>query len=238
MQNVMTIAKRQFLAFFNGPAAYIVAVIVLGLVEFLFWQTFFLQGRASSREMFVYFGYILPFAIAALTMGLIAEEKGNGTIEVLLTMPVKESEVILGKFLGAYGLVVVIILLSLVNPIAVSNLGDLDWGPVLTGYLGLLLLSAAMVAIGLAASSWTSNQLIAFFITLTFVVIFGWIVPTAARFLATGWYATLLDMISFNHHLESMARGVIDTRDVVFFLSLTAVGLVVSFQALESRRWS
>ena len=238
MQNTLTIAKRQFLSFFNGPVAYIVAVFILFVVELAFWQLFFLQGRASAVEMFNWFGYMMPIAASALTMGLIAEEKSSGTIEVLLTMPVTEAEVILGKFLGAYGLFVVIVALSVVNPLAVSTLGDLDWGPVVTGYIGLLLEGAAMIALGLMASSWTNRQLIAFFISLTLVGLFGWLVPALSRFMATGAFATFLDTISFTHHLENMARGVLDTRDVVFFVSLTAVGLIVSFQALESRRWS
>ncbi|MGE0786252.1 MAG: ABC transporter permease [Sandaracinaceae bacterium] len=238
MQNVMTIARRQLLSYFNGPAAYLVAVIVLGVVEIFFWSMFFLQGRASAGEMFNWFGYVMPFAASGLTMGLIAEERASGTIEVLLTMPVKESEVILGKFLGAFGLFVVIVLLSVVNPIAVSTLGDLDWGPVITGYLGLLLEGAAMIAVGLMCSSWTKNQLISFFVSLTLIGFFGWLLPALSRFLVTGWIATFLEAISFTHHLENMARGVIDTRDLIYFVSITAVGLVVSFQALESRRWS
>lgn len=238
MQNVMNIAKRQFRSYFNGPVAYIVAIIMLGVVGFMFWTFFFLQGRATIHEMFNWMGYVMVVAAPAITMGLIAEEKKSGTIEILLTMPVKESEIILGKYLGAYGLYAVIVLLTLINPIAVSQFGDLDWGPVLTGYLGLLLEGAAMMAIGLMASSWTKDQLVAFFISLFLLAIVGWLVPAAARFLATGWLASFLETISFSHHLENMARGVVDTRDVLFFLSLTAVGLVVSFQALESRRWS
>jgi ABC-2 type transport system permease protein len=238
MQNTWTIAKRQFMSLVNSPVAYIVAFVVLLIVEFMFWQVFFLQGRASVVEMFNWFGYTLPIAVPALTMGLIAEEKSSGTIELLLTMPVRESEVILGKFLGTYFLFAIIVAISFVNPVVVSTLGDLDWGPVFTGYLGLMLQGAAMIALGLMASSWTKSQLIAFFIGLILLGILGLLVPATTRFLATGTVATVLDAISFPKHLESMARGVIDTRDVIFFLSLTAVGLVVSFQALESRRWS
>lgn len=238
MQNVYNIASRQFRSYFNGPVAYIVAISLLGVVGFMFWTFFFLQGRATIHEMFNWMGYVMVIAAPALTMGLIAEEKHSGTIELLLTMPVRESEVILGKFLGAFGLYLVIVLLTLVNPIAVSNFGDLDWGPVFTGYLGLVLEGAAMLALGLMASSWTDNQLVAFFVSLFLLAIVGWLVPAAARFVATGAFATFLESISFSHHLESMSRGVIDMRDVLFFVSLTVVGLLVSFQALESRRWS
>jgi len=238
VQNVANIGWRQFRSYFNGPVAYIVAIIVLGVVGFMFWTFFFLQGRATIHEMFNWMGYVMVVAAPAITMGLIAEEKKSGTIELLLTMPVRESEVILGKFLGAFGLYLVIVLLTFINPIAVSQFGDLDWGPVLTGYFGLVLEGAAMLALGLMCSAWTKDQLIAFFISLFFLAIVGWLIPAAARFLATGWFASVLETISFSHHLENMARGVVDTRDVLFFLSLTAIGLIVSFQALESRRWS
>ena len=238
MQNVMNIAKRQFRSYFNGPVAYIVAIFMLSVVCGMFWMYFFLQGRATIHEMFNWMGYVMVVAAPALTMGLIAEEKRSGTIEILLTMPVREHEIIIGKYLGAYALYTVIVLLTLVNPIAVSQFGDLDWGPVLTGYLGLMLEGAAMLTIGMMASSWTKDQLIAFFVSFFILAIVGWLIPLAVRQLVTGWVATLLEIISFPHHLENMARGVVDTRDVLFFLSLTAVGLVVSFQALESRRWS
>jgi len=237
MQNVLNIALRQFRAYFNGPVAYIVAIIMLGVVGFMFWLFFFVQGVATIHEMINWMGYVMVVAIPALTMGLIAEEKSSGTVEILLTMPVKDHEVILGKYLGALGLFLVIVLLTLVNPIAVSQFGDLDWGPVATGYLGLILEGMAMLALGLMASSWTKNQLVAFFISLFMLAIVGWLIPAAARFMATGWVANTLEVISFSHHLESMARGVIDSRDVLFFLSLTVLGLVVSFQSIESRRW-
>ncbi len=238
MQNVWNIALRQFRSYFNGPVAYIVTIIILGAVNFLFWKYFFLQGRATLHEMFNYMGIAMLFAAPALTMGLIAEEKASGTIEILLTMPVREWEVVVGKFLGAFGLYLVILFFTLVNPIAVSRFGELDMGPVFTGYLGLVLEGAAMIAIGLFASSIQANQLVAFFVSLFLLAVCCWLVPAAAAGLETGWVASALQTISFTHHLESMSRGVIDTRDVLFFLSVTIAGLTLSFQAIEARRWN
>src|SRR5690606_28451086 len=123
----------------------------------MFWMQFFLAGRATVNELFFWFGIVMVLAAPALTMGLIAEEKRSGTLELLLTMPVRESEVILGKYLGAFGLFFVIVVLTLANPIAVSTLGNLDWGPVWAGYLGLILQGAAMLAIGIMASSFTKD---------------------------------------------------------------------------------
>ncbi len=238
MANTWTIAARQFRSYFNGPIAYIVTIAVLGFVGVFFWRTFFLAGRATVSEMFFWFGLAMVVAAPALTMGLIAEERESGTIELLLTMPVREADVIIGKFLGALGLVTVIIVLSIVFPIAVSTLGNLDWGPVLTGYIGLVLQAAAMLAVGIMISSWTSNQLIAFFISLVTLAMFGWLIPLMQRYFVTGAWATFFDMVSLQGHLESMSRGVIDSRDVIFFLTLIVLGLMAAFRGLERRRWS
>ncbi len=236
MKQILTIADRQFRSYFNGPVAYIVICIVMLTLGFFFWNTFFLYGRASTREMFRWLGLILVFSLPALTMGLLAEEKRTGTIELLITMPVTEAQVILGKFLGVVGLFGVLLLLTLPYPISVSTLGHLDWGPVWSGYLGLFLQGSAVLAIGLMASSWTDNQLIALFVALTLSVFF-WVLDKFLALLPTN-AASALEWLSFDYHFQSMARGVIDLRDVFFFFSVTAFALALAFRALESRRWS
>ncbi len=236
MNNVLHIAGRQFRSYFNGPVAYIVLCLVLLLLGFLFWNPFFLIGKATAREMFRWLSIILLFGVPALTMGLLAEEKRTGTLELLITMPVTEAQVILGKFLGVLGLFAVLLLLTLPYPLSIATLGDLDWGPVLTGYLGLFLLGGAMLAIGLMASGWTSNQLIALFITLT-ICAFLWIINQFVSLLPSGT-ASFFQWLSLSHHFQSMSRGVIDLRDVVYFVSLTLFALGLAFRALESRRWS
>ena len=236
MNNVLTISGRQFRSYFNGPVAYIVICIVLVALGFFFWKTFFLFGVASAREMFRWLGLILVFALPALTMGLLAEEKRTGTIELLITMPVTEAQVILGKFFGVFGLYAVLLALTILYPMSISTLGDLDWGPVLGGYVGLLLQGSAILAIGLMASSWTNNQLIALFVALTLSVFF-WILDKFLPLLPTS-AASVLQWLSFDYHFQSMARGVIDLRDVLYFLSMTIFALALAFRALESRRWS
>lgn len=237
MQNTLTIAGRQFRSYFNGPVAYIVVCICLILVGIFFWSPFFLMGRVTVREMFRLFGMTLAFAAPAITMGLLAEEKRSGTLELLITMPVRESEVIFGKFLGALGLLAVMLLVSLPYPISVSRFGDLDWGPVISGYLGLLLQGGAMIAIGLAASSFTDNQLVAFFVSFficAVLVAVGWLLPL----MPPGFVVNTAEWLSFDYHFESMSRGVIDTRDLIYFLSIAGFCLMLAFRALESRRWS
>ncbi|MGB8224230.1 MAG: ABC transporter permease subunit [Polyangiales bacterium] len=236
MRHILTIGGRQFRSYFNGPVAYIVICIVLLTLGFFFWNTFFLFGRASAREMFRWLGLILVFALPALTMGLLAEEKRTGTIELLITMPVTEAQVILGKFIGVLGLYAVLLALTVTYPISISTLGDLDWGPIWSGYLGLLLQGSAVLAIGLMASSWTSNQLIALFAALTLSVFF-WVLDKFLALLPTN-AASALEWLSFDYHFQSMARGVIDLRDVLFFFSVITFALASAFRALESRRWS
>ena len=232
----LTIAARQLRSYFNGPAAYIVVCLILLALGFFFWNVFFLLGVASAREMFKWLSLIFVFALPALTMGLLAEEKRTGSIELLITMPVTESQVIIGKFLGVLGLFVIILLITLAYPISISTLGTLDWGPVLSGYLGLLLQGAALLAIGLMASSWTSNQLIALFVALT-ISLFFFTVDKFLPLLPTN-AASLFQWMSFEYHFQSLARGVIDLRDIVFFASVTFFALAFAFRALESRRWS
>jgi ABC-2 type transport system permease protein len=236
MRHILTIGGRQFRSYFNGPVAYIVICIVMLTLGFFFWNTFFLYGRASAREMFRWLGLILVFALPALTMGLLAEEKRTGTIELLITMPVTEAQVILGKFLGVLGLYAVLLALTVAYPISVSTLGHLDWGPVWGGYLGLFLQGSALLAIGLMASSWTSSQLIALFVALTLSVFF-WVLDKFLALLPTN-AASALEWLSFDYHFQSMSRGVVDLRDVLFFFSVTIFALALAFRALESRRWS
>lgn len=238
MRLTLTIARRQFAAYFNSPAAYIVLSLILLFVGFFFWQTFFLAQRATVRDMYGLMSWTLFVAAPALTMGLLAEEKRSGTIELLLTMPIRDGQVIVGKFLGAVGLFVVLLLLTLPYPISVASLagGAFDWGPVLTGYFGLLLMGSSMLAIGIAASSWTRNQLVALFIGITLCFFFI-IVNRLLPILPVG-LASTLEWLSFDYHLRPMTRGVIDTRNVFYFVSITVFSLALAFRALESRRWS
>ena len=236
MRNTFAIAKRQFASYFNGPVAYIVLCAVLLIFGFLFWRTFFLYQVASTRQMVVWLPVMLIVAAPALTMGLLAEEKRTGTIEILLTMPVKDWEVIVGKFLGVLGLYGVLLILTIPYPLSVASLGDLDSGPVLTAYLGLFLTGAAMLAIGLMFSSFTTNQIVAFF-SGAFVCFVLWLLDKVLPFMPTGAVQDTFEYFAIDRHLQDMARGVIDTRDVVYFLSLTGFALILGFRGLESRRW-
>lgn len=236
MHNLMTIAGRQFRSYFNGAIAYIVVCFLLLVVGFFFWETFFLFGRATARELFRWFSLFNYLALPALTMGLLAEEKRTGTIELLITMPVSDAQVILGKFVGVLGLYAIVLLLTLPYPISVASLGNLDWGPVVAGYVSLLLQGGAIMALGLMASSLTDNQLVALFVTWAFTLVFFLIDKFLP--LMPAELATFFEFLSMDFHLDSMRRGVIAMRDVLYFVTVTTLSLMVAFRALESRRWS
>jgi ABC-2 type transport system permease protein len=235
MNQTLTIARREFKSYFNSPAAYIVGVLFLLVLSFLFWNAFFLEQRASLRQLFFWAFTLSAIAAPALTMGLLAEEKRTGTLELLITMPVRDSDVVIGKYLGALGLYVVLLVLTLPQAISVSTLGPLDFGPVVSGYLGLFLSGAAFLAIGILASSWTSNQLVALVVGLAICGFFG-LVRRFLYFLPEG-LASIFEWLSFGYHADSMERGVLDTRDVFFFITIIVLSLGLAFRSLESRRW-
>ena len=235
MHNTLTIARREFRSYFNSPAAYIVGSLFLIAVAILFWTNFFIEERVSVRRLFAWTYALSVFVAPALTMGLIAEERRTGTFELLITYPVRHAEVVIGKYLGALGLYAVLLFLTLPQVFTVHSLGHLDMGPVWSGYLGLFLSGGAFLAIGILASSWTSNQLVALIVALAIGGFFA-LISHFLMFLPEG-FASVFEWLSFGYHENSLERGVIDTRDVFFFVSVIALSLALAFRSLESRLW-
>jgi ABC-2 type transport system permease protein len=233
--NTLTIARREFRSYFNSPAAYIVGALFLLVISIMFWNSFFLEQRASVRRLFSWAYGVSVFVAPALTMGLIAEERRTGTFELLITYPVRDAEVVIGKYLGALGLYSVLLLLTVPQVFSVGQLGQLDMGPVWAGYLGLFLSGGAFLSIGILASSWTSNQLIALIVALAIGGFFA-MIGHLLVFLPDG-FASVFEWLSFGYHENSLERGVIDTRDVFFFISVIALCLSLAFRSLESRLW-
>ena len=237
-----TIAKRELASYFNSPLAYVViclSQVLLGVAVFLlskYWQV----DRATLVPLFNYAPFGLGWLIIpVVTMRLIAEEKSSGTLEMLITLPVKDWEVIIGKYLGALALVLILIASTLLYPLVMFwfwKLGPVDMGPVWSGYLGLTLMSAAGVAIGLLVSSLTKSQVISFFVT--FVVLFALVTLDQVGDIASSpKLGAVIQYVSFHSHVQNFARGLIDTRSILYFVSLTAFSLIVAFRALESRKW-
>jgi ABC-2 type transport system permease protein len=245
MTPMLTIAKREFRSYFDSPLAYIVTCLSflgLGLMFFLLRGGFWQVDRASLERLFDYLPAGLSLLVVpVVTMRLVAEERRSGTLEMLITLPVKDSDVVLGKYLGALGLVLVLVLTTVLYPIAMFkwpwNLGPIDLYPVWSGYLGVILFSAAAVAIGLLVTSFAESQAVAFFITV-FILGLLWFFEDLAQVVGQGWFANVLRYVSFQTRLDGFERGLVDTRDIVFFLSVTIVSLFVAFRALERRKWA
>jgi len=244
MSPMLIIAKREFRSYFDSPIAYIVICLsffALGLMFFFLNGGFWQLDRASIARLFESTPMGLSFLVVpVVTMRLLAEERRSGTLEMLITLPVKDSDVVIGKYLGALGLVLVLVLSTLAYPLVMFwrpwNLGPIDGGPVASGYLGMVLFSCAAVAVGLLISALTESQAVAFFITF-FVLGALWLFGDLAS-KAGGTLAVLLNYVSFQSRLNNFWRGLIDSRDVIFFLSVTVLSLMVAFRALERRKWA
>ena len=245
MSTTLTIAKREFRSNFDSPLAYVViclGLIMLGFFFFLFGGGYWQADRASVQQLFVMVPRGLSLLIVpVVTMRLLAEERRSGTLEMLITLPVRDHEVVLGKYLGAWGLVLIIIASTLFYPLlmfwSVWHLGPLDSGPIFSGYLGLVLYSAAATSIGLLVSSLTESQVIAFFITWM-ILCFMQFIGLAVDGIENRVLRSVVAFVSFDTRLAPFARGMINTRDVIYFVSITVACLMASFRALERRKWA
>ncbi len=234
MHNTLVIAKRELRSYFDSPIAYIVVVAFLGVVGWLYFSALFLIDRADMRPFFEPSPFspamLLVVIVPAVTMRLIAEERKTGSIELLTTLPVRDWEVILGKFAAALGLVTVALAVTLAYAVSVAVIGPLDWGPVVGGYVGMLLFAGMLAAVGLLCSTWTRNQITAFIVG--FIVCAGLYFLYWLDFFLPSWLAPMAHYLAPSFHLENLARGVIDTRDVVYFLSVTVGALLLAERSL------
>lgn len=237
MHAIWVITKRELSSFFDSLIAYILLVLFLGFSGFFTWlfgSDVFLVGQATLSSFFNVAYWSLFFFIPALTMRLIAEEKKTGTVELLLTKAVTDRQVVIGKFLSAFLLVAIALLFTLPYLFTISNIGNMDVGQAICGYIGLLLISAAYVSIGMYASSITNNQIVAFLAAL-FIGLFFHIIFEVLSQNFTGWVGNTFQALSLSTHFESISRGVVDTNDVVYFLSITLAGIFLSELSFTKR---
>lgn len=237
MDNIITIFKKEFKTFFVSPIAYIFIVVYLVVTNFLFFQSFFLINQADMRSYFGILPWIFLLFIPAITMRSWAEEKKLKTLELLLTWPISDFQVVAGKFLASFSFLAIAILLSISVPITVFLLGSPDPGPIIGGYLGALLMGAAYLAIGLWISSLTENQIVAFIlgVVITFALfIVGNPFVTMA---APPMLVPVLNYIGLGNHFQSIERGVIDTRDILYYFTMIGFFLFLNVQTLGSRKW-
>jgi ABC-2 type transport system permease protein len=250
----LPVFKKEMWLYGGSPAAYIVFTFFLLISGWFFSQIFLFYSDASMRSfmqpqlgqnlnitenvmrpLFSNMSVVLLFFIPMLTMRLFAEEKKSGTMELLLTYPVRDGEILAGKFLAATGLYVVLLALTLVYPGLVAYFTRIEWGPILSGYLGLLLTGATFLAIGLLISSLTENQIVAGFGTFGVLLLF-WVIGWGSDF-AGGKMRTVLQYLSITEHMDTFSRGLIDTKDLVYYGSAIALALFLTVRSLESKRW-
>jgi len=235
MSPALVISRREIRTYFNSPVAYIVVTVFTILTGYLFFTQLFLEKQADMRPFFNIMPLLFMFMVPAITMRLLADERASGTLELLITLPVRDWEVVVGKFLAAMALVCTALGLTLIFAITVRSLGPLDRGPAIGGYLGLVLMGGAYVAIGVMASSFTRNSIVSFIVA--FAISFGlYLFGRLTQFLPQAWQS-LVAFLSIDGHFENIGRGVIDTRDLIYYFSMIGVSLLVATLSLESRRW-
>jgi len=254
MQNILAIWQRELKAYFVSPIAYVVLTVFLFLSGFFFYtilsgviQSTMMQGQFGpgaqpvdvpgivSRSFFGTTSVVMLFMIPMLTMGLFAEEKKRGTMELLLTTPVSNIQVLAGKYLASVTFVVIMFALSGITISALFIYGSPEWKPILGGYLGLLLYAMALLAVGLFISTLTENQIVSVVITFGVILVL-WLIESFATG-AEGMTKDVLSYLSVIGHMDDFIKGVIDTTHVIFYLTFTFVGLFLTYRSLESTRW-
>lgn len=232
--SIFIIMKRELAAYFTSPIAYIVTGLFLIITGILFFNTFFLYERAELRQYFVLLPILFSFFVPAITMRIFAEESRVGSIETLMTLPVTEVDVVVGKYLAAFVTTLAMIAPTLLYILPAEIFGTPDYGPIVGGYLGAVFLCATYTSIGIFASSVTKNQIVAFFtgfiicIALTMVDSFLVFLPASI--------VSFFSFISANHHFNSITRGIIDTRDLIYFVSLTALFITVTVKIQQQAK--
>jgi ABC-2 type transport system permease protein len=233
-QSLLTVTKRELGSFFVSPAAYIVMTIYLVLAGWFFFSTFFLAGRADLRSFFALMPILFSFTIPAITMRLFSEEYSSGTYEMLSTQPLTTSDIVGGKFLSALLFITVMLVPTLAYPISISFVGNIDWGPVAGGYLGAILMAGAYAAIGLLASAATRNQIAAFILSAAVCIMLSlvdqiiWVLPPLI--------GGVLSKIGTAYHFSNISKGIIDSRDLLYFASVVFIALYGTWLINQERK--
>ena len=237
MHNLKAIYYKEMKSYFNSPMAYIFLVIFAVINGYFFTRTFFLFNQSDMRSLFNIIPLVYLFFIPAVTMSLIAREKNLGTMEIISTLPIKDIDFVIGKFLAAFSLVLTGLLVTFIHFITLTQVGtNVDYGAVFTGYLGLAMAGAVYSAVGTFSSSITDNQVVAFIIGIFIVLIF-FLMDKMLMFVPV-YLTGLIQYLSVDYHLANISRGVIDSRNLIYFTSVVGFFLFVTIRVLEIRKWS
>lgn len=234
MQQIKNIFKKEFKDYFVSPIAYIVISIFLLVTGWFFFMTFFLQNQADLRSFFSLLPFTFSFIIPAITMRLFSEELSIGTYELLYTMPVTLKDIVLGKFLAGVAFLLAIILPTLSYPVMISFMGQLDWGPVIGGYIGAILLGSTFTAVGLFASTLTKNQIIAFIVGMS--ICFSLTLIDKMLFFFPEAAVKVVGFIGADFHFQNISKGIVDSRDILYFASVIFIALYSSVLAMTENK--
>ncbi len=243
MHNVWQVARRELGAIFVQPIAYIFGVVIVALTGYIFASELFFQASQPGalpldvQSVMGIYTFLYLFAMPALTMRLLSEEQRSGTMELLMTLPIRDGEVVLGKFLAGFIFYLVTTALTLVFPVILFVFGNPDPGPIWTAYLGAILYGAALLGIGILASALSENQMVAFILALGMTLVLYLLTIPAQSFALGDTAVTILNELSLANHQDNFFRGLIVAKDVVYFVAVTAVSLFAATRVLESRRW-
>ena len=251
---VWPVWKKEMRLYFTSPVAYVIIGIFLLLAGYFFYSIFAFFTMASMqaamnpqfarelnvtdsvmRPLFSNVSVILLLLMPLVTMRLFAEERRSGTLELLLTYPVRDGAVLLGKYLSALSVYAIMLALTLAYPLMLFYFTRVEWGPIMTGYLGLLLMGAAFIAVGVFASSITENQIVAAMVSFAVLLLF-WVVGWSADFVGGTW-GRVLSHLSLIEHFDSFGKGVLDTKDIIYYVNFVIVALFLTLRSLEARRW-
>ena len=217
--------------------AYIFIAVYLIVGNWLFFQNFYVIGQSSMRSYFSLLPWIFLFIVPALTMRIWSEEKKSGTIESLLTLPIKDGELILAKFLSSLAFFVIVLVLTISIPISIAQIGNMDTGATIGGYIGAVFLGAAYLAIGLYISSITKNQIIAFILTLAITFILFIISTPFVLSAVPTFVAAIFRFMGLGSHFSNLSKGIIDSRDILYYLSIIIFFIYLNARSLASRNW-
>ena len=247
MRNIWTIARREYRLYFTSPIAYIAALLTLLTVGIYFVviiyytanQSYYSNTAPGIDIVIGPLATVFLFAAPALTMRLLADEQRMGTLELLLTTPIKDGELVVGKWLGAFLFMLTIIAMTLVYPIVLNKLTSpgIDQGVMVSAYIAIILLTAVFLAIGTAMSSFFNNQFAAFFATLAVLILFWWLIRLPTYIIQNDAINNVFNYLDLNGRFNSMLAGTMSISDIIYPISLTALGLFLSAVAVEIRRW-
>ncbi|MBC8412878.1 MAG: ABC transporter permease subunit [Nitrospira sp.] len=234
MKNILNICGKEFRGYFISPIAYIVISIFLILTGWFFFSTFFLYGQTEMRGFFNLLPLTFSFIIPAVTMKLFSEEFNTGSYELLYTMPLSSIDIVIGKFMAAALFTAIMLLPTVSYSLFIASIGDLDWGPVIGGYTGALMLGAAYSSIGLFASSITKNQIIAFITGMT--LCFTLTLLDKMLFFLPESFLAFIQYLGADYHFQNISKGIIDSRDLLYFLSICFVMLYSTDLVIRERK--